>query len=186
MILEIENYHGATIGAVRVEENNEYGEVEVKNISGDISIADIDYDDIFDTNEEKVRVQIDKFCKSTIFRTGNVLALEGKTREIMNLMGEYTTYKYIVKAYNKDEYNEVFILVTNYLGHIDYGKEFGYVKSHEEIVYILLENLLNKFDHRLKDDGFINFVNRQMNKIKWNLEHEHGLSEEEVKELLNL
>lgn len=185
MIVEIENYNGSTIGAVRVVENNEEGVIEVKEVKGDLDIADFDGDYIFDTNEELMRVQLDKYGKSTIFRTGNLVTLRGPTRRIKDLMGEYKSYEGIIEAYNKGEFNEVFILITNYLGHINYASEFGYNKSHEEIVYILLENLLNHFDHRLKDDGFINFVNRQMNKIKWNLKNCCGLSKTEIDELLS-
>lgn len=185
MIVEIENYYGSTIGAIRVVENNENGEVEIKNIKGDISIADFDRDYIFDTNEELMRIQLSKYSNSTIFRTGNLITLRGKTRRIKDLMGEYKSYEAIIEAYDKNEFNEVFILVTNYLGHIDYAKEFGYCKSHEEIVYILLENLLNHFDPRLKDNGFIDFITRQMNKIKWNLENCCHLSKTEIDELLS-
>lgn len=58
MIIEIENSNGDTIGAIKFSENNIDGEFEVEKVVGDISIADIDYDDIFDTNDKKLRLQL--------------------------------------------------------------------------------------------------------------------------------
>lgn len=58
MIIEIEKSNGETIGAIKVSENNINGEFEVEKIVGDVSIADIDYDDIFDTNDKKLRLQL--------------------------------------------------------------------------------------------------------------------------------
>lgn len=59
MIIEIEDYFGNTIGAVQIIDNNEEG-ISVGVCDGDISIADIDIDDIFLTNENKVRIQLEK------------------------------------------------------------------------------------------------------------------------------
>ena len=59
MIIEIENSNGKTIGAVKFSENNINGEFEIEKVIGDISIADIDFDDIFDTNEKKLRLQLE-------------------------------------------------------------------------------------------------------------------------------
>lgn len=58
MIIEIEDCFGNTIGAVQITNNND--EVIIGACDGDISIADIDVDDIFDTDEEKVRIQLEK------------------------------------------------------------------------------------------------------------------------------
>lgn len=61
MILSIEDKNGETIGAVKLTENNINGDIEIdfNHIIGDISIADIDYDDIFDTNDKKIRIQLE-------------------------------------------------------------------------------------------------------------------------------
>ena len=60
MIVHIEDYFGDTIGAVTVTENDmETGELKVLETTGDISIADIDFDDFFDTNEERIRIQME-------------------------------------------------------------------------------------------------------------------------------
>lgn len=58
MIIEVEDCFGNTIGAVQINNNN--NEVMIGECDGDISIADIDVDDIFDTDEEKVRIQLEK------------------------------------------------------------------------------------------------------------------------------
>ena len=58
MILEIEDYEGNTIFAVQTE-RNDFGEEEVINTKGNISIADRDFDDIFGTNDFKTRLQLE-------------------------------------------------------------------------------------------------------------------------------
>lgn len=60
MIIEIENSNGDTIGAIKLSENNINGEFEVEKIIGDVSIADITFDDIFETNEKKLRLQLNE------------------------------------------------------------------------------------------------------------------------------
>ena len=52
MIIAIENTKGETIGAVQLIETDDGISVGVRD--GEISIADIDYDDIFETDEKKV------------------------------------------------------------------------------------------------------------------------------------
>ena len=60
MIIAIENYNGKTLGALLVTENDMNGNLIIRNsILDNISIADIDYDDIFNTNEPKIRIQIE-------------------------------------------------------------------------------------------------------------------------------
>ena len=62
MIIEIESNNGELLGALRVHENNAFGELEILETAlYEISIADIDYDDIFDTNEQKIRLQLDNY-----------------------------------------------------------------------------------------------------------------------------
>lgn len=58
MILEVEDYEGNTIFAVQTERNN-FGEEEIINTKGNISIADRDFDDIFGTNNFKTRLQLE-------------------------------------------------------------------------------------------------------------------------------
>lgn len=54
MIIEIEDY-----GAVEIIDNCEEG-VSIGIIKGNISIGDIDSDDIFNTDENKVRIQLEE------------------------------------------------------------------------------------------------------------------------------
>lgn len=62
MIIEIESNNGELLGALRVHENNAFDELEILETAlYEISIADIDYDDIFDTNEQKIRLQLDNY-----------------------------------------------------------------------------------------------------------------------------
>ena len=58
MIIQIEDSNGETIGAMKFFENNINGEFEIEEVIGDISIADIDFDDIFDSNEKRLRLQL--------------------------------------------------------------------------------------------------------------------------------
>lgn len=58
MIIEIEDYMGNTIGATQVHEPENMNDIKIEKCIGDISIADVDYDTIFDTNELKLRIQM--------------------------------------------------------------------------------------------------------------------------------
>lgn len=60
MIIEIENTKGNTIGAVHLHENNIHGELEIIQVTGDVSVADCDGDYIFNTNEDLVRIQLNE------------------------------------------------------------------------------------------------------------------------------
>lgn len=59
MIINIEDYNGNTIGGAFVYENNENGDITIKDLKGKISIADIDYDTLFDTNDKMIRIQLE-------------------------------------------------------------------------------------------------------------------------------
>ena len=58
MIIEIEDYMGNTIGATQVHEPENMNDITIEKCNGAISIADVDNDDIFDTNELKLRIQM--------------------------------------------------------------------------------------------------------------------------------
>lgn len=60
VVIEIEDVKGNTIGGIRIFENDENGDVDIINTMGDISIADIVFDDLFDSNDKKVRVQLER------------------------------------------------------------------------------------------------------------------------------
>ena len=60
MILEIEDYNGERLGALRIHENSINDNIEIINKLGDISICDIDFDNIFSSNEHKMRISLEK------------------------------------------------------------------------------------------------------------------------------
>jgi len=57
-VIEIENNKGETIGSIEVTENNLDGEISFRRCKG-VSVADIDFDDIFETNNQKIRLQLE-------------------------------------------------------------------------------------------------------------------------------
>lgn len=58
MIILIEDKNGNDIGAIKVTENNIFGETEIEQTKGNVSIADIEFDSIFDTNDDLIRIQL--------------------------------------------------------------------------------------------------------------------------------
>lgn len=58
MIIEIEDYMGNTIGATQVHEPENISDIRIEKCKGAISIADVNNDDIFDTNELKLKIQM--------------------------------------------------------------------------------------------------------------------------------
>lgn len=63
MILEIEDYNGKRLGALRFFENNINGNIEIIDTLGKIDICDIDFDDIFNSNEPKIRISLNSIHK---------------------------------------------------------------------------------------------------------------------------
>ena len=62
MIIEIESRNGELLGALQLHENNSHNNIKIINEAlYEISVADIDSDDIFNTNEEKIRIQLDNY-----------------------------------------------------------------------------------------------------------------------------
>lgn len=59
MILEIEDYNGKQITALDIQPYGNSRTIEINNTIGNISIADICFDDIFGTNDYKLRIQLD-------------------------------------------------------------------------------------------------------------------------------
>lgn len=56
--IEIENYDGNTIGAILIDKDIDIA--DILSIKG-FDIADRDIDDIFDTDDYKIRIQQDHF-----------------------------------------------------------------------------------------------------------------------------
>ena len=188
MIIEIENNkNGEQIGAIQFDLCEKYGDFVIENMIGNVNFLDEDLDDIFDTNDTKIRIGIEPQYKTiSPFMSLNYETLKGNILKLnengKGLVKELNSYCAILKWYNKKLYDQAGILIENYLGHIDYGKEFGYFKTHEEICMILYQNLLrsisfNKYNEAEQKECFRNFCNRQINKIRWNLENKHDFHE---------
>ena len=175
MIIEIENHKGWTIGAVRVHENNKEGYMEVLETKGEVDYADDDLDYIFDTNEELLRIQL--LEEQNNLRSGNHIGFYHEDKEVKDLVQERSSYQALLKSFNKEDYYDCSVIINNYFGHIDYGEQFGYFKTHGEIVNILFSTLLSQLSPKDNSEAFTNFVTRQIKKIEWNLKHEHHIED---------
>lgn len=140
-IVEIETNNGNTIGAIQLYENNENGEVEIQQSTGDISIADIDSDDIFNTNDRKIRVQI---CPKP-----KVSGWNDAFKDYIELNSRIYAYNYIAERditywydlAKDDEYDQYLInLCEKYEIELDY-RSLEQDSIHEEIYR--MEQLLN-------------------------------------------
>lgn len=74
--VEFEAPNGATIGAVRFKVMGNEEDIEIKESMGDVDIADVDGDYIFDSDDVLVRVQI----------VGNIDIIDGLIKPNPNLM----------------------------------------------------------------------------------------------------
>lgn len=169
MIFEIENEKGFYVGALHIYEfDEEESGLKVIDKKGNISIADVEYDDIFDTNEEKVRIQIEE---SSAFSSNNHESCK------IPLEQELGAYLALKEYYLKGEYYYCSVIINNYLGHVDYGKEFGYNKTHDEICLILYQTLLTSLEKDSDKNSFLSFVNHRIGDIRYNLKRlyeKHG------------
>lgn len=60
VVIEIEDKMGNTIGGFRLFENDKNGEINIVNVVGDICVADIDFDILFESNDKRIRVQLER------------------------------------------------------------------------------------------------------------------------------
>lgn len=171
MIIKLEDDMGYDIGSIELYETDEDGfdTIEVGTSTKEtISVADIEPDSI--------RLQIkQKDC----FSTRNHSNVGDIPEECKPLIKELNSYLYLKRYYIKKQYDDCFVMIQNYFGHINYGAEFGYFKTHDEICQILLKLLLYSlsdygYNDTSKDEAFIDFCNRMMGKIMWNLQYEHN------------
>lgn len=64
MIIQIEDTLGNTIGSILLNTSafDEFNDSKAfERVDGDISIADVDFDDIYDTNDRKIRIQLEEW-----------------------------------------------------------------------------------------------------------------------------
>lgn len=77
----------------------------------------------------------------------------------------------ILSDYKNENYNNMYVLIMNYLGHVPH------YCSHEGLVYRLLNNFTFTLEKRAKgkleegEDSFVNFVQGRINSIKFDVEH---------------
>lgn len=158
-----------TVGAILWTECDEEGEMQFWETVGDICFRDYDFDDIFDTNEFKIRLDIDEYInrlerKSNPFRSANYIGFHHENDNVKGLVQELASYRRLLESYDEGDYYNCSVLIENYFGHVDYWKEFGYNKTHAEIVSILHTNLLSEISGNTAN-SFTSFCERQINKI---------------------
>lgn len=178
VVISIEDANGQrNLGAIKVHDDGdgEFKDVETLNMS----FADVEFDEFFDSNEFQLRIWLDK---STAFRSMNHDSVGHVPDECKQLVKEYNSYKALLKYFKKQAYYDCYIMIANYFGHIDYWAEFGYLKTHDEICCILFECLLSSLDPQHANDRFEDFVNRMMKKIEWNLKNNHNYEIENTEE----
>ena len=113
MIIEIEDYMGNTIGATQVHEPENINDITIEKCKGDISIADVDVDTIFDTNELKLRIQMTNESSSdNIIKKANAIVDDIiSTRGRQNLLYDEEILNMFVNDYYETEKEKVKQLV---------------------------------------------------------------------------
>ena len=84
---------------------------------------------------------------------------------------ELVALEKILKDYEEKNYNNMYVLIMNYLGHIDH------YCGHEGLVYRLLNNFTFSLEKEAKgkltdeNDGFNDFVKGRISHIKYDVEN---------------
>lgn len=167
VVIELKNRNGnKSLGAMRINRSPKMNiECETTN---DIEFVDESFDNIFGSNDDMMDIRLDK---STAFESLNYINVSEVPDECKDLVLELSAYNKLLEHYQDRYLYDCYILIANYFGHIDYGQEFGYFKTHDEICLILFQNLLASFDrHNEKPNPFLDFVNRMRNKISFSLQ----------------
>ena len=152
VVIQIENKKGKELGA------------ETKNVE----YVDESFDNIFGSNDDMISIRVNE---SQTFSSMNYINVSEVPDNCKDLVLELSAYNQLLEHYENRYLYDCYILIANYFGHIDYAKEFGYNKTHDEICLILFQNLLASFDaHNEKPNPFLDFVNRMRNKIDWSLQ----------------
>ena len=115
MFIEIENLKGRIIGNYDTEKNEINGNIKVN--------------EIFDDDEQiGINITIEE---SSAFNTMNHKSC------VTPIEQELDAYKTLRKSFERKDYYDCSVLINNYFGHIDYGVEFGYSMTHDELCVIL-------------------------------------------------
>lgn len=96
---------------------------------------------------------------SDIIRTGNLLSCKTPKEQ------ELATLEKILDDYKNENYNNMYVLIMNYLGHVPH------YCGHEGLVYRLLNNFTFSLEKKARGelenkDNFIEFVNSRIRHVK--------------------
>ena len=165
VVIKIENKKGKELGALKINRTPEMNiDYETKNVE----YVDESFDNIFGSNDDMISIRVNE---SQTFSSMNYINVSEVPDNCKDLVLELSAYNQLLEHYENRYLYDCYILIANYFGHIDYAKEFGYNKTHDEICLILFQNLLASFDaHNEKPNPFLDFVNRMRNKIDWSLQ----------------
>ena len=100
-----------------------------------------------------------------MIRTKNLLSDKN------NVEQELAALEKILNDYENKNYNNIYVLIMNYLGHIPY------YCSHQGLIYRMLNNFTFSLEKEAKgtltdkNDSFKSFVQNMINEIKWDVEH---------------
>lgn len=95
-----------------------------------------------------------------MIRTGNLLSCKSPQEQ------EIAALEKILSDYRNENYNNMYVLIMNYLGHVPH------YCSHEGLVYRLLNNFTFSLEKKAKgeltedNDGFVSFVNSRIRHVR--------------------
>lgn len=95
-----------------------------------------------------------------MIRTGNLLSCKSPQEQ------EIAALEKILDDYYNENYNNMYVLIMNYLGHVNH------YCGHEGLVYRLLNNFTFSLEKKAKgeltedNDGFVSFVNSRIRHVK--------------------
>lgn len=102
---------------------------------------------------------------SELIRTSNLLSCKEAYEQ------EIAALEKILSDYEDENYNNMYVLIMNYLGHVPH------YCSHEGLVYRLLNNFTFSLEKKAKgtlteeNDGFKSFVEGRIKHIKYDVEN---------------
>ena len=95
-----------------------------------------------------------------MIRTSNLLSCKSPQEQ------EIAALEKILDDYYNENYNNMYVLIMNYLGHV------SHYCGHEGLVYRLLNNFTFSLEKKAKgeltedNDGFVSFVNSRIRHVK--------------------
>ena len=98
-----------------------------------------------------------------MIRTKNLLSCKTPKEQ------ELATLEKILSDYENENYNNMYVLIMNYLGHVNH------YCGHEGLVYRLLNNFTFSLEKKAKgeltedNDNFVTFVKGRINHVKYDL-----------------